>query len=132
MRIAIAGFAALALVFGSLPAMANSPGYGPNSTIYPPAPGVGTDASSPVVNSTGGLVALKTFTVVYPGQYRCWNNSANVVMVAYASAGGPSIQAVSPSTSGAQGGDTSPEIPWFTGSITVYGVTGSIVPCIHN
>jgi hypothetical protein len=98
----------------------------------PPNAGQGSDASSPTVNSTSGLTQLASFTVVNPGQYRVWNNSASQVYVAYGTTS-PTVVALAPGAgSGQQGGDTSPEMEWFTGAVAVYGPAGSIVACRHN
>jgi hypothetical protein len=105
---------------------------GSTTTSVPPS-GVGADASSSVVNSLAGLTQLASFTVANPGEYRVWNNCNAVFQIVYGPAGNQTVAALSPGAgTGQQGGDTSPEIPWFTGLVAVYGPAGCIAPARHN
>jgi hypothetical protein len=100
----------------------------------PPSPGAGTDYSSATTLSLNGLVALATVTVAHPGQYSCMNASASAFVLSYAhTSGSPTLfPLASGGSAGSQGADTSPEVPWYVGTITVYGSAGSISPCMSN
>ena len=85
----------------------------------------GTDASG-AAPSIGNV--LMTFTVTNPGRYRVQNQSAATLQVVMddGATGTPSILLLAPGAgAGQQGGDTSPEISWFTGRIRVCGAAGS-------
>jgi hypothetical protein len=117
-----------------LSALAQFSGGGGSGTVtaLPPNPGVGTDASANAP-SISALTILASFTVTNPGQYRVTNECTSTIYAVLGAAGNQTILALGPAASnGAQGGDTSPEIPWYTGPIAVYGASSCPVAARHN
>ena len=96
-------------------------------------PGVGTDASSGAPSGFTNLLA--SFTVANPGAYRIQNQSAVTLAAALCTSAGVNCTffLLAPGAgANAQGADTSPEIPWFTGYVGVYGAAGSQFSARHN
>jgi hypothetical protein len=97
-----------------------------------PAPGNGTDATSAPPSA---LTLIETLTVTNPGAYRVQNQSTATVQMQLCPAGTSptatsncTIYLLAPGAGpNAQGADSSPEIPWFTGVIFVRGATGAQV-----
>jgi hypothetical protein len=91
----------------------------------------GTDASG---SAPGLLNILATATVSTAGAYRVQNQSGSQLQVILDNGSGtPTVILLgSGGQANSQGGDTSPEIPWFVGRIRVAGPAGSQFAFIHN
>jgi hypothetical protein len=93
----------------------------------------GTDSSA---NSPSGLsTTLTSFTVTTPGAYYVQNQSAAPIQVDLCTSVGVNCTIVllaSGGAAGAQGADTTPPIPWFTGYVAVVGASGSQIAARHN
>ena len=94
--------------------------------------GTGADASG---SSPAALATLVSFNVTNAGCYYVQNQSAATLQVIFSDGAGgtPSTMLLAPGAgAGAQGGDTSPPMPWFIGQIIVAGPTGSQFMARHN
>jgi hypothetical protein len=101
--------------------------------ITMPGNSPGTDSSA---NAPSGLsTTLTSFTVTTPGAYYVQNQSAAPIQVDLCTSVGVNCTIVllaSGGAAGAQGADTTPPIPWFTGYVAVVGASGSQIAARHN
>lgn len=99
-----------------------APGTGATFPTVAPAAGNGTDVSNTPPTL---LTSLKTGTVTHPGQLYVMNESAGTLQLMLQGATVPIL--IGPGGANSQGGDQalSLDMPWFTGTYTIYGASGA-------